>query len=76
MMPEQTAQAALDLKTKVLMPVHWSKFTLALHPWNESIKRVTAEAQKLNLPFTTPMIGEPIFIDSIYPSKLWWEEVL
>ncbi len=76
MMPEQTTQAALDLKTKVLMPVHWSKFTLALHPWNESIKRVTAEAQKLNLPITTPMIGEPIFVDSIYPLKRWWEEVL
>src|SRR5450631_771519 len=33
MMPEQTVQAALDLKAKVILPVHWSKFTLAMHPW-------------------------------------------
>ena len=29
MMPEETAQAAIDLKAKVLLPVHWEKFTLA-----------------------------------------------
>jgi L-ascorbate metabolism protein UlaG (beta-lactamase superfamily) len=74
MMPEQTVQAALDLKTKTLMPVHWSKFTLALHPWDESIKRVTEAAAKANLPITTPMMGEPLLVDSIYPSKRWWEK--
>lgn len=31
MMPEQTVQAAIDLKAKMLMPVHWGKFALALH---------------------------------------------
>lgn len=31
MMPEQTVQAAIDLKAKILMPVHWAKFALALH---------------------------------------------
>lgn len=72
MMPEETAQAAIDLKAKTLMPVHWSKFTLSLHPWNEPVNRVTAAAKKLNLPVTTPMIGEQVVIDSLYPVEHWW----
>ena len=75
MMPEQTAQAALDLKAKVLLPVHWSKFTLALHPWNEPIKRVVKSAAALKLPLTTPMLGEKIYIDKTYPNKDWWSSI-
>ena len=72
MMPEQTVQASLDLKAKVLMPVHWGKFTLAVHPWNESIERATKAADSLNVKLTTPKIGEPIIIDKHYPSGKWW----
>ncbi len=31
MMPEEAVQATIDLNAKVLIPVHWSKFSLALH---------------------------------------------
>ncbi|WP_431217700.1 MBL fold metallo-hydrolase [Puia sp. P3] len=47
MFPEQVVQAAGDLGAKKLMPVHWGKFSLALHPWNESVKRVVAEAARM-----------------------------
>ena len=73
MMPEQVLQAAIDLNTKVLMPVHWSKFTLALHPWNEPIKRVTANAKERNVKLTTPLIGQVITINENYPDSIWWE---
>ena len=72
MMPEQTVQAAVDLKAKFLMPVHWSKFTLAMHPWNEPVKRVLEKAGQLNVNVTTPMIGEPVILDESYPDKHWW----
>lgn len=72
MMPEQTAQAAVDLKSRVLMPVHWAKFRLALHPWNEPAERVSAAAALLNLPLTTPMIGEPVYVGKQYPGGQWW----
>jgi len=72
MMPEQTVQASIDLKAKVLMPVHWGKFTLATHPWNESVERATKAADSLNVKLTTPKIGEPILIDSLYPNEKWW----
>ena len=73
MTPEQTVQAALDLKAHTLFPVHWAKFTLALHPWNEPIHRVTAAARAAAFPLTTPRIGEPVFINRDYPSSPWYD---
>ncbi len=72
MMPEQTAQAALDLGAKVLLPVHWGKFTLALHPWYEPIERVSKRAQELGLQLVTPMIGQPWDMGEKLPDKPWW----
>lgn len=72
MLPEQTAQAAIDLKAKVLQPVHWSKFTLALHPWNEPVERLMKKAKELHLKTTIPMIGEKVVLDSSYPELHWW----
>lgn len=74
MLPEQTAQAALDLGAKELLPVHWAKFTLALHPWTEPIERVTVRAQEVNLTLITPMIGEPFQIGKSFVSKPWWRQ--
>ncbi len=73
MMPEEVVTAATDLKAEVLMPVHWGKFTLALHPWTEPIDRVTAAASAVNLPYTTPKIGEPVVINQSYPASMWWK---
>ena len=73
MMPEETVQAAADLKAKVLLPVHWGKFTLGLHPWNEPVKRVLKKAAELNVKVTTPLIGEPVILNSVYPAAHWWE---
>lgn len=72
MMPEQTAQAAVDLQAKRLLPVHWAKFTLALHAWNDPIKRVVKKAAELQLPITTPKIGEPVLLGKFYPEAQWW----
>ena len=35
MFPEQTVAAATDLRAKGLLPVHWGKFVLSLHEWND-----------------------------------------
>jgi L-ascorbate metabolism protein UlaG (beta-lactamase superfamily) len=72
MMPEETAQAAVELKAKTLLPVHWGKFELSLHDWDEPVKRLLEKAAELPLSVTTPMIGEPVIVNSIYPSQHWW----
>ena len=75
MMPEETAQAAVDLSGNVLLPVHWAKFTLGLHPWKEPAERVTKAAELLNLAVSTPLIGEVVEFNKIFPNKKWWEEI-
>ncbi len=76
MMPEETAQAAVDLKAKVFIPIHWGSFTLALHSWKDPILRVTAMADKLQMPIATPKIGESIILENeSYPVAKWWEGV-
>lgn len=72
MTPEQTVQASLDLNAKVLFPVHWGKFALAYHPWDEPVKRATARAKELNVHYTTPLIGEQIILGKHYPKTEWW----
>ena len=72
MLPEQTVQAALDLRAATLFPVHWGKFTLALHPWDEPIRRVTAAAARAHLSITTPRIGEIVTINHKYPNEMWY----
>lgn len=72
MMPEQTLQAAIDLNAKILMPVHWGKFVLSIHPWNEPIKRLVVAAKKENQEFVAPMIGEAYTIGEEYNQQDWW----
>jgi L-ascorbate metabolism protein UlaG (beta-lactamase superfamily) len=73
MMPEETVQAAVDLDAKTLLPVHWSKFRLGMHAWNEPAKRILEKAKELNMPVLTPQIGEPVILDGLFTSKNWWE---
>jgi L-ascorbate metabolism protein UlaG (beta-lactamase superfamily) len=75
MMPEEVVQAAEDLYAKKLLPVHWAKFSLSLHDWDEPIKRVTAEATKKNFPIIHPMIGEAVDLNGNKIFSRWWENI-
>lgn len=75
MMPEETVQAAIDLKAKILLPVHWGKFSLALHPWKEPVTRVIQKAGAENVRLITPMIGETVVLGKDYPDKEWWSNL-
>lgn len=73
MMPEETVHASIDLKARVLLPIHWGKFALAMHDWDEPIKRVLKKAAELNVKVTTPIIGEIVFINEIKSHSNWWK---
>lgn len=76
MMPEEVVTAAQDLGAKFLLPVHWSKFSLSLHAWDEPIKRATVAAEKQGMPLLTPMIGEKVNLNyPAIPFKKWWERL-
>lgn len=73
MLPEETAQAGLDVKAKRIMPIHWGAFKLAMHSWTDPIERVTKKAKELNIDIVTPRIGKPIyFTESDNLNDKWW----
>ncbi len=76
--PDQVVQAALDLKAKRLFPVHSSKFVLAMHEWDEPLKRVTQLNQDSEnpIPLFTPLIGEKNDLnDTTRIYENWWESI-
>jgi L-ascorbate metabolism protein UlaG (beta-lactamase superfamily) len=76
MMPEEVATAAKDLKAKKLFPVHWAKFALANHDWDDPIKRIVSAANEKGILLLTPMIGEEVSLkDSNQVFDAWWNKV-
>ena len=73
MQPEDVVVAAEDLLAKRLLPVHWSKFSLALHAWDDSITRVLKHAQVHNIPVLHPMFGEPVSFKNPSANNEWWK---
>ncbi|CAG9000273.1 MAG: hypothetical protein CENE_02267 [Candidatus Celerinatantimonas neptuna] len=75
MFPEQTAQAAVDLQAKVVIPQHNSKFKLANHDWNEPLDRIVAASDGKPYCLLTPMIGQTV--DTCLKQQYfhrWWHE--
>ena len=72
---EHAIQAHLDVRGKRMLPVHWSTFNMALHDWDEPIKRAVKEAKAKNVDLVTPQVGETITVGQPYTSEKWWETV-
>jgi L-ascorbate metabolism protein UlaG (beta-lactamase superfamily) len=73
MMPEETAQANVDLKGKIMMPIHWGAFNLSLHDWDDSVIRVRKKADELGVTVATPRIGQRWQLNDTVPATPWWE---
>jgi L-ascorbate metabolism protein UlaG (beta-lactamase superfamily) len=73
MYPEETAQAAVDVKAKYTMPIHWASFKLNNHPWKEPVKRLSKAAAGQNIKLVTPKIGQVIHLSNLNSSSSqWW----
>lgn len=73
MLPEQTIQAHLDLRGKILHPIHWGTFNLGLHAWDEPMKRAIKAAAKNNVRLATPIVGQSVIYPDQIPADHWWE---
>ncbi|MCO8169548.1 MBL fold metallo-hydrolase [Pseudomonas sp. 21LCFQ02] len=75
MQPEETLQAHKDLRGRWLLPIHNGTFDLSMHTWHEPFDRILALAWENNVNITTPMMGQPFYLQ--YPSRgdTWWLEV-
>lgn len=73
MFPEETAQAHLDVKGRLLMPIHWGKFDLSLHPWKESVQRLSSKAEAEKISLFTPQVGQMVSLADSSTVDNWWE---
>jgi L-ascorbate metabolism protein UlaG (beta-lactamase superfamily) len=69
--PEKATQAHLALRGKVMMPIHWGTFNLALHPWREPVELVQQYAKEKNITLFLPKPGVPTEVNGAYNSQ-WW----
>ena len=75
MTPEQAVQTHLDLRGKVMLPVHWATFNLAVHDWSEPAERALAAARKRGVALATPRPGEWVEPGATLPTATWWRDV-
>ena len=75
-LPEEGVQASLDLKSKIMVPVHWGMFDLALHSWYEPIQRVSSEAEKKGVVIIAPKLGQLISTKFEYKQESWWQPLI
>jgi len=76
MFPEQTVQAALDLKAHFTWPIHWGTFNLALHDWFDPMKRVTIAAETKGVRLLTPIFGQIVEYPGRMQTEQWWAPYL
>jgi L-ascorbate metabolism protein UlaG (beta-lactamase superfamily) len=70
--PEETVQAAQDLGARLVQPVHWAKFALAMHAWNEPIRRFVEAAERAGVAWTAPVPGEAFRPGQDRHTDPWW----
>ncbi|MBP5683904.1 MAG: MBL fold metallo-hydrolase [Bacilli bacterium] len=75
MFPEESVDAAIDLKADVAMPIHWGAFKLSNHPWNDPAYRFVRQAEELGVNYMVSKIGKTVNIDDYLDNQeVWWEE--
>ncbi len=57
----------------LLMPIHWGLFNLALHAWDQPIRRLVELSRALGIDLWTPVPGEPTpCLPGVAKLQPWW----
>lgn len=70
--PENAAKAQKLLKGKLLLPVHWGTFDLALHAWDAPAEELLVHAQREGIALALPRLGESVIVGERVPTSAWW----
>jgi len=73
MFPEQSYQAALDLNSSVVMPIHWGKYNLAMHNWYEPVEKIKTASIGKSSQLITPEINMIFLPKTQQPQTNWWK---
>ena len=76
MMPQDSAQAFLDLGAKEYVPVHWSMFSLSVHSWYDPIEAIEQLAQEKGFRLLTPKLGQLVEAGGQTVFEKWWKTVI
>jgi L-ascorbate metabolism protein UlaG (beta-lactamase superfamily) len=63
------------LRGKVLLPVHWGTFDLALHTWDNPAEELFTQAGQKGTRLLLPRLGQALEPDHAEDSGPWWREV-
>jgi L-ascorbate metabolism protein UlaG (beta-lactamase superfamily) len=74
MNPEQSAQAAEDLRAQAALPSHVGRFNISYHSWDDPFKRFLKASENKPYRPVTPKIGGAVRLaadDQVF--SRWWE---
>ncbi|MFD2179628.1 MBL fold metallo-hydrolase [Veronia pacifica] len=72
MFPEQSVAAHIDVRGKVMMPVHNCTFDLSVHDWNEPLIKALQLGREKGVAVAIPKIGERFEIGKTPDNDAWW----
>jgi L-ascorbate metabolism protein UlaG (beta-lactamase superfamily) len=70
--PDHATNAHMALKGRLMMPIHWGTFNLALHNWREPVELSVQLAQQKNISLFLPEPGLPTAVTGAMNSA-WWK---
>jgi L-ascorbate metabolism protein UlaG (beta-lactamase superfamily) len=74
--PQNALRAAMDLRAKAVLPIHWGMFNLAFHDWYQPPEHFTALAAEAGLPVWLPEPGQPTEFTGEAANSLWWRRYM
>lgn len=73
--PEQAVQAHRMVRGKLMVPVHWATFDLAMHSWIEPAERLIVASSKADVLIAIPRPGESVNPYSPITINRWWPKL-
>jgi L-ascorbate metabolism protein UlaG (beta-lactamase superfamily) len=70
--PERALEAQALLRSRLLLPVHWGTFDLAMHAWDEPVETLIALARGTDVALALPRIGESVVAGERQSPRAWW----
>jgi len=73
LLPEESAQAAAEVKAAAVLPIHAGKFSISYHNWQEPYERLLTASAGQPWWLLTPRLGEVVKIDKVNSFSCWWQ---
>lgn len=72
--PDRALEAHVALRGRVMFPIHWGLFDLALHEWRQPIERLLSIAPENGVDLWIPAPGVPTAFQGEPAQNLWWRQ--